>query len=270
MGNDFLFLKDDWGNNCLHSACGYISYDDEDDDDVPTYVDVEGHRDFVAFLLSRGGWKLLLEANDEGDTALYNVMMCKLTNLECVKVVVKTGGDDLLAHQGELGSTILHYASWRNQPDREVIKYLVTVGGPRLTEIKNSSGRRAEDYWSDELKEYIAFATKRLPALSDDLQCPICFDTLFNVHVISKCCHRFCKSCITQSYEKRGNTCPVCRTEFSIGDVKKDPFLGKLAMTVKEERDAKEVLQAKFSESQKENDLLREQLRTSLKRKHDG
>ncbi|GFH46375.1 hypothetical protein CTEN210_02849 [Chaetoceros tenuissimus] len=276
MGKDFLFLEYEDGNNCLHIACDYILYGDEDDDNVPTDGDIEAYCDFVAFLLSRGGWKLLLETNKMGDTALCDLMLCKLTNLECVKLVLKAGGHELLAFRDEEipglswgGNTILHYASWRHQPDREVIKYLVSVGGPQLTEMKSNDGRRAEDSWSDELKEYIAFTTKTSSALSDDLQCPICFDTLFDVHVISQCCHRFCKSCITQSYEKRGSTCPVCRAEYSISDVKKDPLLSKLTIAVKEEKDAKEVLQVQLLESQNENDFLREQVQKEPKRKHD-
>ncbi|GFH46371.1 hypothetical protein CTEN210_02845 [Chaetoceros tenuissimus] len=277
MGKDFLFLQDKDGNNCLHKACDFSNVVDEHGNYVyiPTDRDIEAHCEFVAFLLSLGGSRLLLETNNRGDTALYNVMMCRLTNLECVKVLIKIGGYDLLAFQDEEnnwrygGNTILHYASWRHQPDREVIKYLVTLGGQRLMEIENNSGNRAEDDWSDELKEYLAFNTKTLPALSDDLQCPICFDTLYDVHVISQCCHRFCKECITQSYEKRGNTCPVCRAKFSLGNVKKDPLFGKLALSVKEEKDAKEVLQAQLSESQKEIEILRGQLQNAFKRKHD-
>ena len=65
--------------------------------------------------------------------------------------------------------------------DREVIKYLVSVGGPQLTELRNNTGAKAEDEWSDELKEYIAFTTNTLPALSDDLQCPICFLSLIHI-----------------------------------------------------------------------------------------
>lgn len=267
VSKDLLFLRDEDGKNSLHVACDFMLYAHEDDDYIPEDVDCEVHCEFVAFLLKRGGWKLLLETNEEGETALRNLMMFKLTNLECVKLVLKAGGGELLAFQDlpffdDLGGhTILHYASWREEPDREVIKYLVSVGGTQLTEIKNNYGSRAEDDWSDELKEYIAFTTKTLPGLSDDLQCPICFDTLFDVHVISQCCHRFCKRCITQSYEKSGNTCPVCRTEFSIGNVKKDPLLSKLALTIK--------LSEQLAESQKENAMLREQLQNALKRKHD-
>ena len=43
VGNDFLLLKDTDGNNCLHKACDYISYDGEDDDYVLTDGDIEAY-----------------------------------------------------------------------------------------------------------------------------------------------------------------------------------------------------------------------------------
>ena len=276
MEKDFLFLKDYEGNTCLHKACDYNPYEDQDDDYVPEYIDFEVYCKFNAFLLSRGGWKLFVETNNEGETALYYLMMCKLTNLECVKLVVKAGGDKLLAFQdapfslSDGGNTIPHYASWRSQLDREIINHLVSVGGSRLTEMKNNDGFRAEDDWSDELKEYIEFTTKTLPALSDDLQFPFFFDTLYDVHVISQCCHRFCKRCITQSYEKRGNTCSRI---FNQG-CEKGSIVGQACICVKEEKDAKDLLQTKLSEqiseSQKEIIIicLREQLQNALKQKH--
>ncbi|GFH46340.1 hypothetical protein CTEN210_02814 [Chaetoceros tenuissimus] len=275
VGKDVLFFKDEDGNNCLHKACGFSYFFDHEDEE-PTDSDIEAHCELVAFLLSQGGLELLLETNEKDDSALWNLMMCRLTKVECVRSVLKIVGDDLLAFRDKEidgykygGHTILHYASFKILPDKEIIKYLVSVGCPRLTEVKNSNGVKAEDKWSDELKEYIAFTTKTLPTLSDELQCPICFDTLFDGRIISKCCHRFCKSCITQSYKKRGNTCPVCRTEFSMRDVKKDPLLGKLAMAIKEEKGTREELQAQLLESQKENQSLREQLQNALKRKQD-
>ncbi|GFH46378.1 hypothetical protein CTEN210_02852 [Chaetoceros tenuissimus] len=269
MGTQFLKLKDREGNTCLHHTCSdqseeCIDYDIEELDNE----DFERHHDLIEFILSKTGWKFLLETNEDDYSALHEFMGCLRTDLKCVKSVVNLGGQELLEHQGWSG-TILHYASSRETIDEEVIKYLVSIGGPLLTEAKDIDGKKAECRWPDELKEYIAFTTKTSSALSDDLQCPICFDTLFDVHILSQCCHRFCKSCITQSYEKRGNTCPVCRAEYSIGDVKKDPLLGKFACVVKEEKDAKEVLQARLSESQKEIGMLREQLQNALKRKHD-
>ena len=54
-------------------------------------------------------------------------LFCKLTKLECVKLVVEAGGADLLAFQDkendvfeDWGNTILHYASERKEPDFKV------------------------------------------------------------------------------------------------------------------------------------------------------
>ncbi|GFH46377.1 hypothetical protein CTEN210_02851 [Chaetoceros tenuissimus] len=262
MGTQFLESKDLRGDTCLHYACDDFGITDLNDEDF------QRHYDLIDFILSRTGWRFLLETNNGGSDALFAFMKSLRTDLKCVKSVVKLGGQELLDYQRN-GENILHYASERENPDIEVIKYLVSVGGPKLMEAENHCGMKAESMWPTELKEYIAFTTKTSPALSDDLQCPICFDTLFDVHVISQCCHRFCKSCITQSYEKRGSTCPVCRAEYSISDVKKDPLLSKLVCTIKEEKDAKEVLQVQLLESQNENDFLREQVQKEPKRKHD-
>ncbi|GFH56890.1 zinc-binding protein A33-like [Chaetoceros tenuissimus] len=277
-GDGILRLKDGEGNNCLHCACDPIQESGElIDVNELDEADFKEHRILVEFLLTRGGWKLLLETNNEKQPALHNFMWCNRTNLECIKFAVETGGEELLQYRDDDyeersgGNTLLHYFSYRDDPDREVILYLVSKAGPEILEIENNDESTPDFLWSKELREYITtkVLTGNLPALSDDLQCPICFDTLFDVHIISKCCHRFCKRCITQSYEKRGNSCPICRIEFSIGDVKKDPLLGKLAIAIKEEHDAKEMLQAQLSDSKKEIDLLKDQLQNALKRKQD-
>ena len=143
MSKDLLLLQDEDRKNSLHVACDFMLYAHEDDDYIPEDMDCDVHCEFVAFLLKRGGWKLLLETNREGETALYHLMNFKLTNLECVKLVVEAGGYELLTFQDEEiphwmygGNTILHYASDKEKPDREVIKYLVSVGGPELIEIQ--------------------------------------------------------------------------------------------------------------------------------------
>ena len=54
------------------------------------------------------------------------------------------------------------------------------------------------------------------------------------------------------------DTCPVCRTQFVLGDVRKDPLLGNFAIVAKEKEDENQRLK-------KEIQALREK----LKRKHD-
>ncbi|GFH46373.1 hypothetical protein CTEN210_02847 [Chaetoceros tenuissimus] len=174
------------------------------------------------------------------------------------------------------GRGLFHHASERENIDKEVIKYLVSVGGPKLTDAKNIWGKKAESKWSTELKEYIDLGTKTLPELCDDLKCPICFDIMSNVHVITKCCHRFCKSCITQSFEKRGNKCPVCKTKVSFHTgIRKDPLLGKITMLAKEKDDRNVSLQLELSEAMQREHVLKQQNRAlvaellNLKRKHE-
>ena len=43
-------------------------------------------------------------------------------------------------------------------------------------------------------------------------ECPICLDTFKNPQILSKCKHKFCKSCLDQAL-KVHNRCPVCKTQ---------------------------------------------------------
>ncbi|XP_078271892.1 zinc-binding protein A33-like [Rhinoraja longicauda] len=50
---------------------------------------------------------------------------------------------------------------------------------------------------------------------TEDAVCPICLD-LFTHPVSLECGHNFCRSCITQSWDREGrNSCPECREEFA-------------------------------------------------------
>ncbi|GFH46343.1 hypothetical protein CTEN210_02817 [Chaetoceros tenuissimus] len=269
MGTKVLELKDGAEDTCLHSACHDIFAElmDIDVRDLND-EDFERHHDLIEYILSKTGWKILLETNNIDTSALSDFMRCLRTDLKCVKLVLNLGGEELLDHQGKEG-TILHYASDRDILDVDVIKYLVSVGGQELMEAKNHRGKTAESMWPTHLKKYIDRSTKILPALSDDLQCPICFDMMSNVHVITKCCHRFCKSCISQSYEQRGNKCPVCRTDFSFHtDIRKDPLLGKFATVAKQKDDKNVALQVELLVVKEQNRALAAELQT-LKRKHN-
>ncbi|XP_078277019.1 E3 ubiquitin-protein ligase TRIM69-like [Rhinoraja longicauda] len=51
----------------------------------------------------------------------------------------------------------------------------------------------------------------QIQSLTEDAICPICLD-FFSDPVILECGHNFCRSCITQSWDKEGrNSCPECR-----------------------------------------------------------
>ncbi|KAG0207878.1 E3 ubiquitin-protein ligase bre1 [Mortierella sp. GBA30] len=51
------------------------------------------------------------------------------------------------------------------------------------------------------------------------LKCPAC-DTNFKSHVILRCMHVFCKSCMDKQMEYRQRKCPTCRESFGAKDVK--------------------------------------------------
>ncbi|XP_077407433.1 E3 ubiquitin-protein ligase TRIM35-like [Vanacampus margaritifer] len=53
----------------------------------------------------------------------------------------------------------------------------------------------------------------------DHLQCPTCLE-IFKDPVILPCSHNFCRACLQQWREQKGDrTCPICRTEFSSIDI---------------------------------------------------
>ncbi|XP_072406045.1 nuclear factor 7, brain-like [Chiloscyllium punctatum] len=55
---------------------------------------------------------------------------------------------------------------------------------------------------------------QQVQSLTEEVICPICLD-FFTDPVILECGHNFCRSCITQSWEKQEiNSCPECRQEF--------------------------------------------------------
>ncbi|XP_072406073.1 nuclear factor 7, ovary-like [Chiloscyllium punctatum] len=55
---------------------------------------------------------------------------------------------------------------------------------------------------------------QQVQSLTEEVICPICLD-FFTDPVTLDCGHNFCRSCITQSWEKQEiNSCPECRQEF--------------------------------------------------------
>ncbi|XP_078422714.1 zinc-binding protein A33-like [Cetorhinus maximus] len=64
---------------------------------------------------------------------------------------------------------------------------------------------------------------------TEDLNCSICLD-FFTDPVILDCGHNFCRSCITQCWEKKDiNPCPECREEFPERNLRVNRALANLA-----------------------------------------
>ncbi|XP_032872158.1 E3 ubiquitin-protein ligase TRIM17-like [Amblyraja radiata] len=58
-------------------------------------------------------------------------------------------------------------------------------------------------------------AEQQVVSLREELICPVCLD-IFTDPVSLQCGHNFCRSCITQCWERDGRTsCPECRAEFA-------------------------------------------------------
>ncbi|XP_060706316.1 nuclear factor 7, ovary-like [Hemiscyllium ocellatum] len=100
-------------------------------------------------------------------------------------------------------------------------------------------------------------ASKRqAQSLTEDIMCPICVD-FFTDPVTLDCGHNFCRSCITQSWEKQAsNSCPECREQFPDRNLRVNRAFANLAEKVRK-------LSGKLQE--KESKCLCEQHQEELK-----
>ncbi|GCB78040.1 hypothetical protein scyTo_0017692 [Scyliorhinus torazame] len=70
---------------------------------------------------------------------------------------------------------------------------------------------------------------QQLQSLSEEAICPICLDFFIEPATLD-CGHNFCRSCITQCWEKKEiNTCPECGEEFPERNLRINWALGNLA-----------------------------------------
>ncbi|XP_059813986.1 zinc-binding protein A33-like [Hypanus sabinus] len=69
----------------------------------------------------------------------------------------------------------------------------------------------------------------QVASLSEEVTCPICLD-FFTDPVSLECGHNFCRSCITQCWEReQRNSCPECREEFADRTLRVNRALANLA-----------------------------------------
>uniref|UniRef100_UPI00398F3B0C zinc-binding protein A33-like n=1 Tax=Pristiophorus japonicus TaxID=55135 RepID=UPI00398F3B0C len=72
-------------------------------------------------------------------------------------------------------------------------------------------------------------SSQQAQSLTEELICPICLD-FFTNPVSLECGHNFCRSCITQYWEKKEtNSCPECREEFPEINLRASRALARLA-----------------------------------------
>ncbi|XP_060706984.1 zinc-binding protein A33-like [Hemiscyllium ocellatum] len=69
---------------------------------------------------------------------------------------------------------------------------------------------------------------QQIKSWAEEAICPICLD-FFTDPVILECGHNFCRSCITQSWEKKEINCPECREEFPETNLRVNRALANLA-----------------------------------------
>ncbi|XP_043540689.1 E3 ubiquitin-protein ligase TRIM17-like, partial [Chiloscyllium plagiosum] len=72
-------------------------------------------------------------------------------------------------------------------------------------------------------------SAQQLLRLTEEVICPICLD-FFTDPVTLDCGHNFCRSCITQSWEKKEiNSCPECREVFPERNLRVNRAIANLA-----------------------------------------
>uniref|UniRef100_A0A4W3GX79 RING-type E3 ubiquitin transferase n=1 Tax=Callorhinchus milii TaxID=7868 RepID=A0A4W3GX79_CALMI len=78
-------------------------------------------------------------------------------------------------------------------------------------------------------------------SLTEELICPVCLE-LFTDPVILDCSHSFCRSCITQCWEKPGpSSCPVCQETLPERNLRTNRALGNLSEKLFCETDKKVI-----------------------------
>ncbi|XP_067865002.1 uncharacterized protein [Heterodontus francisci] len=84
--------------------------------------------------------------------------------------------------------------------------------------------------------------------------CPICLD-FFTDPVTLECGHNFCRSCITQCWEKEINSCPECREEFRERNLRVNRALASLAEKARKLKLNPEEKESKFDCEEHQEEL---------------
>ncbi|XP_078271766.1 E3 ubiquitin-protein ligase TRIM17-like [Rhinoraja longicauda] len=73
----------------------------------------------------------------------------------------------------------------------------------------------------------------QIQSLTEEAICPVCLD-FFTDPVTLECGHNFCRSCITQSWDREGrNSCPVCREDIADRALKVNRALASITETAR-------------------------------------
>ncbi|KAF9424144.1 E3 ubiquitin-protein ligase bre1 [Podila epigama] len=89
----------------------------------------------------------------------------------------------------------------------------------RLQEETDHVKRKLEEHAKADNTGENSEAAKQAARYLKLLKCPAC-DVNFKSHVILRCMHVFCKSCMDNQMEYRQRKCPTCRENFGAKDVK--------------------------------------------------
>ncbi|XP_060706950.1 zinc-binding protein A33-like [Hemiscyllium ocellatum] len=107
----------------------------------------------------------------------------------------------------------------------ERIKFKVIIAAVKSNGNSSETGNGLKQ----EVLRLIMASRQQLLRLTEEAVCAICLD-FFTDPVILECGHNFCRSCITQSWEKKEiNSCPECREEFPERNLRVNRALANLA-----------------------------------------
>ncbi|KAF9283306.1 E3 ubiquitin-protein ligase bre1 [Mortierella alpina] len=146
-----------------------------------------------------------------------------------------TLNSEVVLHKTKLQEFTQHSSSYKERFSKQ---------DERLNELQELLKERSEAFESeasarkrlieeaDSMKRKLEEQAKRADGPSGDseaakqaarylklLKCPAC-DVNFKSHVILRCMHVFCKSCMDKQMEYRQRKCPTCRENFGAKDVK--------------------------------------------------
>ncbi|XP_072331668.1 zinc-binding protein A33-like [Scyliorhinus torazame] len=94
---------------------------------------------------------------------------------------------------------------------------------------RNAVTPKSETSLNQEVLSVNMALRQQVQSLAEEAVCPICLD-LFTDPVILDCGHNFCRSCISQCWEKKEiNSCPECREEFPERNLRINRALANLA-----------------------------------------
>ncbi|XP_038672934.1 zinc-binding protein A33-like [Scyliorhinus canicula] len=114
-----------------------------------------------------------------------------------------------------------------NNNYRSIVVNLIE-GNAELKVFRNAVTSKFQTGLHQEVLRVNMASRQEAESWTEETICPICLD-FFTDPVILDCGHNFCRSCITQCWEKKEINCPECGEEFPERNLRTNRALGNLA-----------------------------------------